>query len=180
MTYREMIDAVRVRIEIEAAKKGISLEIPKKLIGLWISQAEIEIQRRFSVLRAESTVTLTSNVGTLPTDFGNMLGIEDDLTPVRWDEIDDDTDESVYAVDMGQIKVGTNMNTVDIFYSKKLESYNDASLTSSSDIRLPRYEKAIEYGALKNVFEEFNGLYENELRNVGFINVPETVGGDFG
>ena len=197
MTYKELSDLIIAQIEIDSGLRGIPpIKLTRKLIFLWISQAEKYIQRRFKVLKSTATISLSNKTGSLPDDYGEMIEVNN-YKLVRWNELDS-VSYYAYAIDnkTKKIKVNQDVDEIEIYYALKLgttvdttnnafeldwadvncEKYSESNDNWDAntydaicvELKLPEYQKATEYLVLGNVFKEYKQLAEAELLNIGY------------
>ena len=205
MTLQEIRDAFEARYKVECFKRNVKqLELDDKLIALFMSEAQQDIQRRHRVVRTSSSVTITSGSGTLPSNFGRIIAVkydDDFLEQKPYQELLDyqlttsDSDALVYAIDQTGatatiLVYPTGVTSVTVYYYPEYLYYQPSGDTSqewgsfsgtafSGSLNIPvRYAMAVQYYMLSQLFDDIERKYEREmgsLRESQLINRPKEL-----
>ncbi|GJQ44062.1 MAG: hypothetical protein JETCAE03_35600 [Ignavibacteriaceae bacterium] len=192
MLISEIRDLFVAQYKIQSQVRDLKqIEIPEKLLGSFISQAQQDIQRRLLVVESSVDITLStlSNVHSLPSNFGlhkhayvgqNLLD-EKSARFIR-EQIAQGNSGYWYAIyqqgNTQQILTPLTSGTLTLFYYPDFRYYQP-SVSASQDwgtfsgtvfsgkLLLPdRYDMAILYYMLSQVIPDYYQLYEKEIRSL--------------
>lgn len=192
MLISEIRDLFVAQYKIQSQVRDLKqIEIPEKLLGSFISQAQQDIQRRLLVVESSVDIALStsSNVHSLPSNFGlhkhayvgqNLLD-EKSARFIR-EQIAQGNSGYWYAIyqqgNTQQILTPLTSGTLTLFYYPDFRYYQP-SVSSSQDwgtfngtvfsgkLLLPdRYDMAILYYMLSQVIPDYYQLYEKEIRSL--------------
>ena len=194
MTLNEIRNAFVLKFNRESRKRKLNYEIPAdREIALLISEAEQDVQRRLRIVESSSTVTITSGVGTLPSNFGSIRGVkwgteflkERSITDVRKAQAYESVSEpNIYALDTGSsyqlLVYPTDVTSVTVYYTVDSLYHQPSASTEywgsttqpfddgfSGNLILPnRYAFAIQLYMLAQYFDEMEIKYERELNSL--------------
>lgn len=192
MTIKEIRDLFLAQYDIQAQVRGlVPIKIVDKMLASFISQAQQDIQRRLLVIETSVDITLstTSNVHSLPTNFGqhkhaysgNYLLDEKPGKFIREQLAIGNSGYWFGIYPQGnttQLITPLTSGTLTLFYYPDLRYYQP-SVSSSQDwgnfsgtvfsgkLILPdRYDMAILYYMLAQVLPDYWNLYEKEVRSL--------------
>lgn len=192
MTIKEIRDLFYARYSFECMTRKIDkIEIPDKMISFYISAAQQDIQRRLQVVESSVDVTLgtDSNLYVLPQTFGRAKHAYIGSTPLKEKPITWVEKQSVQGTsgDWFAIKITghtpyvycpVTSGTLTIIYYPDLGYYQPSvsatqtwgtfnGVVYSGTLILPdRYNMAILYWMLSQIFSEYYTLYEKEVRSL--------------
>lgn len=192
MTLKELRDTFLMRYDILCQTREVKkIKLVDKVISSFISAAQQDIQRRLSVVETSTTITLstTTNLYALPQTFGKQKhayigGNRLDEKPITWVEKQnvDGSDGYWYAIKITghtpYIYCPISSGTLTIVYYPDLGYYQPSVSASqtwgtfsgvvySGNLILPdRYNMAILYNMLSQVFQDYFLLYEKELKSL--------------
>lgn len=192
MLIKELRDLFYAQYSLQSQLRKIQkIEIADKILSFFISAAQQDIQRRLSVVETSTNITLgtTSNLYALPMTFGKQkhayIGANQ-LTekPIVWAEQADLSGDTGYwyAIKIQghtpYIYCPITSGTLTIVYYPDLSYYQPSvsesqvwgtfdGVTYSGYLILPnRYNMAILYHVLSQIFPDYLMLYEKELKSL--------------
>jgi hypothetical protein len=192
MTIKELRDLFYAQYSLQSQlRKMQKIEIADKMLSFFISAAQQDIQRRLSVVETSTTITLgtSSNLYALPQTFGKQKhayvgGDRLEEKPIIWAEEQavDGNDGYWYAIKISghtpYIYCPISSGTLTIIYHPDLSYYQPSVSASqtwgtfdgvvySGNLILPnRYNMAILYHILSQIFPDYLMMYEKELKSL--------------
>jgi len=192
MTIKELRDLFYAKYSLDIQlRKMQKIDIADKMLSFFISAAQQDIQRRLSVIESSTDITLgtTTNLYALPVTFGKQkhayIGnnrLEE--KPIIWAEQANVSNISGYwyAIKISghtpYIYCPISSGTLTIVYHPDLSYYQPSvsasqvwgtfsGVTYSGNLLLPnRYNMAILYHVLSQIFPDYLSLYEKELKSL--------------
>lgn len=192
MTIQEIRDLFYAKYSFEClARKIDKIELTDKMLSFFISAAQQDIQRRLSVVESSTDITLgdSSNEYALPSTFGKAKHayIGGNIVyekPIVWAEQQALNNNNGYWFAI-KIKGHTpyiycpiTSGTLTVVYYPDLGYYQPSESASqtwgtfngsvySGNLILPdRYDMAILYNMLSQIFPDYLALYEKELKSL--------------
>lgn len=192
MLISEIRDIFYAKYSLEIQlRKMQKIEIANKMLSFFISAAQQDIQRRLQVVESSTDITLgtTTNLYALPQTFGKQkhayIGgnrlIERPIKEVEQSNLDGSSGYW-YAIKMSghtpYIYCPISSGTLTIVYYPDLNYYQpsvsstqvwgtfNGSVYSGNLILPDRYNMAILYNMLSQIFPDYLALYEKELKSL--------------
>jgi len=192
MTIKELRDIFYAQYSLQSQiRKMQKIEIADKMLSFFISAAQQDIQRRLSVVESSTDITLgtVSNLYALPSTFGKqkhvyISGYRLEEKPIVWAEKSniDGSKGYWYAIKVSghtpYIYCPIQSGTLTIVYHPDLSYYQPSVSASqvwgtfdgavySGNLLLPdRYNMAILYHILSQIFPDYYMMYEKELKSL--------------